>query len=543
MKRLLVLLLVCLSFGLQAKSKLERPKLVVSIVVDQMRWDYLYRYYDQYSEDGFKRVLNGGFECKNEMINYIPSVTAVGHASIYTGSVPSIHGITKNSWWNSDRTSREYCVEDKTVEGVGATSSESQSSPRNLWTTTITDELRLATNFTSKVVGISIKNRASILPVGHNPTAAYWFDNAAESFVTSTYYMTSLPKWVVEFNSEKHPQKLMKGKWTTLLPLDRYVESTRDDAPWEGVLKGGSSTPTFDYDLAKLYKADKNAINFTPMGNTLTLMFAKSAVENYNLGQESSCDFLAINLASTDYGGHLTAPNSIEIEDMYLRLDIELGKFIDFIEEKVGKGNYLLVLTSDHGGAHAQGFLKEMKMPTGELGKDIERELNVELTEKFGVEELVLGVDYESQLYLNTKVIDDSGLNRKEVVDYTAKLLEQREGVLYAFDLEDSYTIPIPSRIKNMVVNGYNKARCGDIQIVMKAGWYLGSASKGSSHSMWNPYDTHLPLIFYGWNVKKGSTSRIVNITDIAPTLATMLSIQMPSGAIGDPIYEVIDNL
>jgi predicted AlkP superfamily pyrophosphatase or phosphodiesterase len=519
-------------------TRLERPKLVVGIVVDQMRWDYLYRYYDKYEAGGFKRLLNDGFSCENTMINYIPSVTAIGHTTIFTGSIPSIHGIAGNDWFNPKTGKSNYCTDDSTVQTIGAEGKAGKMSPRNLLATTITDELRLATNFQAKVVGVSLKDRASILPAGHNPTAAFWIDDASGKFVTSSYYMQSLPAWVNDFNDSKPVDKLLANGWNTLLPIGQYTESTADDVEWEGTLKGAAK-PVFPYDVQKAYALDHGALRQMPFGNSLTLQFAKAAVDGYKLGQEKTSDFLTINCASTDYSGHLVGPNAIEIEDVYLRLDRDLASFFNYLDQKVGKGNYLVFLTADHGAAHAEGFSKASKMPTGFLGKDLESGLETTLAKQFGSGHLFFGVD-NFQVTFNKARIDSLNLDMEKIKATTVDYLLHQEGIQYAVDQDKIAQASIPSPLKEMMINGYNRQRSGSVLLVTMPGWLPYYSKKGTTHSVWNPYDTHIPLIFMGWNIPHGTTKRTTNMTDISATLAALLHIQMPSGCIGAPITELI---
>jgi predicted AlkP superfamily pyrophosphatase or phosphodiesterase len=334
-KSTLIALAIC-STGLFAQknsaSILQRPKLVVGLVVDQMRWDYLYRYYDKYQNDGFRRLLNQGFSVNNVHIPYIPTYTAVGHSSIYSGSVPAIDGIPGNDWYEKSLGKSVYCTQDDSVKPVGTTNvAVGSQSPKNLWSTTMTDQLRLATNFQGKVVGVSLKDRASILPAGHNPTGAFWFDDSSGNFVTSSYYMNALPKWMNDFNAEKVPDNLVKNGWNTLLPISEYTESSPDNSPWEGLL-GSAKTPTFPYsNFAKDYQLKKDEIRNSPFGNTLTLKAAEAAIKGESLGADTITDFLAINLASTDYAGHKFGPNSVEVEDVYLRLDRDLADFFHYL--------------------------------------------------------------------------------------------------------------------------------------------------------------------------------------------------------------------
>lgn len=535
-----ILLLITYGLSLAQKTQnnnIERPKLVVGIVVDQMRWDYLYRFYSKYESAGFKRLLNEGFSCENTMINYIPAVTAIGHTSIFTGSVPSIHGIAGNNWLDSQSGKSVYCTDDSIVQTIGSDSKAGEMSPRKLLATTITDELRLATNFQSKVVGISLKDRASILPAGHNPTGAFWIDDASGKFITSSYYMSLLPDWVNDFNNSKPIEKLLANGWNTLLPITQYTESTADDMEWEGTLKG-ATRPVFPYDVQKAYAKDHGSLRQMPFGNTLTLQFAQAAVEGYKLGQENTTDFLTINCASTDYCGHLVGPNAIEIEDVYLRLDKDLSNFFAYLDQKIGKGNYLLFLTADHGSSHAEGFMKANKMPSGLLDKNLESDLERALKTEFGFENLVFGVE-NFQVYFNRNRIDSLKLNFENIKAATIDYLKHANGIQYAIDQDKIGAASIPSPLKEMMINGYNQQRSGNVLMATLPGWLPFDCKKGCTHSVWNPYDTHIPLIFMGWKVMHGTTNRITNMTDISATLAALLHIQMPSGCIGTPILEV----
>ena len=546
MKKIIILnvflLLTCIVLQAQTTAnqakRPDRPKLVVGIVVDQMRWDYLYRYYEKYEKGGFKRLLNEGYACENTMINYIPSVTAIGHTTIFTGSVPAIHGIAGNEWYDPKTGKSTYCTDDSSVQPVGTTNKGNQMSPHNLLATTITDELRLATNFQSKVVGVSLKDRASILPAGHNPTAAFWMDDASGKFVTSSYYLKALPDWVNDFNNSKAIDKLLEKGWNTLLPIDQYTESTADNVAWEGTLKGASN-PVFPYDVQKAYSLDHGSLRQMPFGNSLTLQFAKAAVDGYKLGQEKTTDFLTVNCASTDYSGHLVGPNAIEIEDVYLRLDKDLSTFFSYLDQKVGKGNYLVFLTADHGAAHAEGFMEASKMPTGFLGKDLKTDLEKTLDTQFGSNNLVTGIE-NFQVTFNKDRIDSLQLDFDKIKSSTVNFLKRQDGIQFAVDQDKISEASIPSTLKDMMINGYNQQRSGSVLMVTLPGWLPSYSKKGTTHSVWNPYDTHIPLIFMGWKIEHGATNRTTHMTDISATVAALLHIQMPSGCIGTPITEML---
>ncbi|MGN6164550.1 MAG: alkaline phosphatase PafA [Flavisolibacter sp.] len=538
MKRIIVCVCLVLAISTQAQN-VSRPKLVVGIVVDQMRWDYLYRYYDRYTTDGFKRLMNDGFSCDNTFINYLPSYTAVGHTTIFTGSVPSLHGIAGNDWTDQLTGKSVYCTSDSTVQSVGAASAaDGKMSPRNLLTSTITDELRLATNFQSKVVGVSLKDRASILPAGHLATAAFWLDDASGNFITSTYYMQQLPAWVNQFNEKKRIGQLVEKGWNTLYPLNTYKQSDADAQPYEGLFYGEKSS-VFPHDIKAAYAKSKSSFRSTPFGNVLTAEFAKAALNAYDLGKGSATDFLTINFASTDYVGHMFGVNSIEVEDTYLRLDKELSGLFKTLDEKVGKGQWLVFLTADHGAAHAINFMKEHEMPADFwYTRPLTDTLNKILTAKFETPGLVRSIrNYQVNFDLNK--IDAAHLDFDAIKKTAVEFLQRQPGIAYAVDMAAVGRVPVPEKIKMMMTNGYNFKRSGQIEIVLNSGWFEGYSKTGTTHGTWSPYDTHIPLLWYGWNIKHGKTNREVYMTDIAATVAALLHIQMPNGCIGHVIEEV----
>ncbi len=516
-----------------------RPKLVVGIVVDQMRWDYLYRYANRYGAGGFNRMLAEGFTCENTQIPYIPTVTAAGHTGIYTGSVPSVHGIAGNEFIIQATGKSLYCTEDSTVKTVGSTSNAGQMSPVNLLSGTITDELKLATNFRSKVIGIALKDRGGILPAGHTANAAYWYDDLTGNWITSTFYMNNLPTWVNNFNSQKFAEKYIKQDWNTLYPIATYTQSTADDTPYEGKLKG-EEKPVFPHLTSKMLNGSYSAIRNTPYGNTITLDFAKEALKNEQLGKGSQTDFLAVSLSSTDYIGHQYGINAIEIEDTYLRLDKDLEDFFNTLDATVGKGEYTVFLSADHGAAHNPLFLTDHKIPAGLWPTaTILKALNVELEKEFKQPNIALSFSNYQVTFKNT-LIEAKQLDFDKIKDFSIKFLNKQDGVAYAIDMEKAATAPIPDVIKTRVINGYNRERSGAIQILLKPGLFSGYGKTGTTHGTWNPYDTHIPLVFMGWGIKHGSLNRQTTMADIAPTLAALLHIQEPNGSIGFPIEEVL---
>lgn len=519
-------------------SSLPRPKLVVGIVVDQMRWDYLYRYYDRYTQGGFKRLLNQGFSCENTNIDYIPTVTAIGHSSAYTGSVPALHGIAGNEFIDQKTGRSVYCVEDSLVNTVGSTSEAGKMSPRNLLVSTVTDELRLATNFRSKVIGIALKDRGGILPAGHAANAAYWFDDKTGNWISSTYYMQDLPAWVKKLNDQKLPEKYLKQNWNTLYPANTYVQSTADNNRYEGKFTG-TDAPTLPVQTSAMMAKDYSIIRTTPYGNTITFDIAKAAVENEKMGQGPVTDFLAVSFSSTDYIGHRFGINAVETEDTYLKLDRELAEFLSFLDSKVGNGNYTVFLTADHGAAHNPNFLLDQKIPAGIFpSSQVAKELNDALSREFNESNLVLGLE-NYQVNLNNTLMARKNLNESAIRSACVALLKKRDDVAFAVDVDKVEETSIPTVLKNRIVNGYNAAHSGVIQIIPKPGFFSGSQT-GTTHGVWNPYDAHIPFVLMGWGIKHGATNRTVNMTDIAPTISALLHIQAPNGAIGQPVTEAL---
>lgn len=542
MKRLLsvfALLLFLVNVQSQTKSvSTQRPKLVVGIVIDQMRWDYLYRFNSLFAANGgFKRMMNEGFTSNNTLIPYAPTVTACGHTCVYTGSVPAIHGITGNNWWDNQLNRSVYCSEDKTVNTVGSNTEAGQMSPKNMLSTTVCDELKLATNFKSKVIGVAIKDRGSILPAGFSANAAYWYDNKTGDFITSTYYMNDLPAWVNQFNKRKIVDSFYQIGWNTILSPSKYLEFATEDTKAYEATPFGKEMNAFPYDLSKFKGKDYGKIATTPFGNSLTVEMAKAAVINEKLGAGSNTDFLAVSFSSPDYIGHSFGPNSWEMVDDYIRLDADLGKLLGFLDATVGKNQYTVFLTADHAVAHIPGFMKEHKLPGGIFDEgNIRKELNDQIKEKFGIASVVESVA-NYQVSLNHAKIDTAKADVELIKKLIINTLLKKDAVANAVESGKILSSTLPKVQREMFANGYYANRSGDIQIILKPG-YMEGGNAGTTHGLWAPYDTHIPLLFYGWGIKTGSTNKENYMTDIAPTIAALLHIQMPSGSVGKVIDE-----
>lgn len=535
-----LLLAAILAMPAMAQNPFRRPKLVVGVVVDQMRWDYLYRYQERFGDNGFKRLMREGFNCENTMLNYIPAVTAIGHTSIYTGSVPAIHGIAGNDFHIDGK--QTYCTDDAAVATVGSNSDAGKMSPHNLKVTTIGDELHLATNYRSKIISVSLKDRASILPGGHTADGAYWFDAETGNFITSTYYRKDLPGWLKQFNDRQLAKHYLSQDWETLYPTESYKNSTADNNSYENPFPG-ADTPTMPVATSKLMDSEGlGLIRNTPYGNTLTIDLALAAIDGERLGNRGETDMLAVSLSSTDYIGHQFGTYAIETEDTYLRLDRDIARLLAALDQKIGKGEYLLFLTADHAAAHNFKFLTDKGIPAG--GWDIEKTkaaLNSHLKAEFKTDcNLVSGL-LNYQIFLDNEKIDSLGISKENVVAAAIDYIKRGEGVYCAVEQENAGTATLPSPIKNRIVNGYYPGRSGEIQIIMQPGWYglESEATGGTDHGVWHPYDTHVPLIFFGSGINPGATFTPVEITDIAATVCALLHIQMPDGCIGKPVTEL----
>ena len=518
----------------------QRPKLVVGIVVDQMRWDYLQRYQARWQPGGgFSRLLNDGFRLENTQINYLPSQTAPGHASIYTGSVPAYHGITGNTWWSHLGQGYQYCTSDSLVKQVGGKAGGTGHSPVQLLGTTICDELRLATNFRGKSIGIAMKDRGAVLAAGHSANAAYWYDGEAGEWVSSTYYMNSLPKWTEGFRTVQKVDSLYKLGWKTLYPIETYHQSTTADKNYVIKTFGGAQGKlpySFDGLVGKRY----DAIVSTPHGNTLTAQFAMAAIEGEQLGKDSITDFLAVSFSSIDVIGHAYGPNAIEMEDAMLRLDNDLGKLMGFLDKEVGQNEYLIFLTADHGVVQIPGFLTENRLPRGLVTeKNLMNDLNVALRQEFGEANLVKAI-INNQIVLDIPQIKRvKKLGESEVTDFALEWLYLQPFVSRAVRLENIGRVTLPAEMENQIANSYLPARCGHIQILYRPGYIEGYEKGGTTHGTAYTYDTHIPLIFYGGKITAGKSYNKAYITDIAPTVAALLGIQEPANCIGSVITEL----
>lgn len=541
MKKLFLLTVLLSGLCLILKAQNSNPKLVVGIVVDQMRNEYLYRYYDKFGNDGFKRLLNEGFHYKNAHYNYIPTFTGPGHASIYTGTTPSRHGIIANNWYSKVLNRSVYCAEDTAISAVGGTAKNGKISALNLKTTTITDELRTFYNDQSKVVGIALKDRGAAIPAGHHPNGAFWYDDVTGEFMSSKYYMNELPEWAKSFNAKGLAKKYAAQTWTTLYPIAQYVESIEDNSPYENKF-GDQKTSTFPYKLSK----EKSLSQFrtTPFSNTFTLDFALAAIEGEKMGNDAIVDFLALSFSGPDNTGHAFGPRSVEVEDVYIRLDLEIARLLKYLDEKIGKEDYLIFLTADHAVADVPQYLIDRKLPGGYLDMANSGAILMDrIAAELGPGEWIQDVSND-QLFLNHQLIKDKGLKLHEVQDVIAKLLIENPAVAEAIPAHLMLNRPINDAFYARLQNGYHSQLSGDILIMLHSGYLYNSyGNTGTTHGSGYTYDTHVPILFFGKNIPAGNSVRKVSITDIAPSISMLLNITLPSASTGDPLIELFEKI
>ncbi len=505
----------------------DRPKLVVGIVVDQMKTEYLYRFSSDFGSGGFKRLTENGFTFYNAHFNYMPTYTGPGHASIYTGTTPRYHGIVGNDWFDKSVSKNRYCTDDADVSLLGdGEAAEGKMSPKNLKATTITDELKLSTNFRGKVIGMSMKDRGAILPAGHFADFAFWYSKTG-AFISSSFYGKQLPDWASKFNTEKHFLKYVQKPWNTLKPMSEYDESLADENPYEGKIYKAEAA-VFPYDLKSMYeKSGAQILRALPFGNDLLTDFAMAAIDSEQLGKDSHTDFLAISYSATDYMGHITGSRSIELQDTYLRLDASLEKLLKYLDEKVGKGQYLVFLTADHAGAENPVFLKDHKFDV----ENLNTKAFVKKLEAFGIEtfgtDVILNCSNQN-IFFDKEVLATKGISLNDVKNKVRDFVMKESWVMRVYTEEEILSSTGSDPYLQMIANGYDPKQNGELVILETPGT-LGDHTTGTTHGSVFSYDTHVPVIFFGKGVRAGKSHDKCVITEIAPTVAQLIGISLPN--------------
>jgi predicted AlkP superfamily pyrophosphatase or phosphodiesterase len=517
----------------------KKPVLVVGIVVDQMRNDFIYRYWDRYSEKGFKRLVREGFYFRNAHYNYIPTYTGPGHASIYTGATPRVHGIIGNEWYNRMNRHFAYCAYDSTVKPAGTGNNSGMMSPRQMLSTTIGDEMKM-TDPKSKVFALALKDRSAVLPGGHTADGAFWLDDATGDFISSSFYAPDIPEWLKKFNGQHYPRALLEKGWSPLFPLNTYTASLADNNNYEAA-PSKKATPEFPYDYKSFIDAGTYGIlKATPFGNTYTKDVALECLKNEGLGQDGHTDLLCISFSSPDIIGHSYGPRAVEVEDTYLRLDRVIAEILDALDAAVGKNNYILFLTADHGGADVPAHLMDKGIPAGYIyEKNIAREVRTYMQNRYG-DSMIVSAVINEQIYLDNKKLDEKRLEKNRMEDQLCAYLLTIPGIAETWP---SRTLKHGSYSGNstgaLLQNGYNHRLSGDVCLTYLPGW-MDNGPRGTTHGSGYNYDTHVPVIFFGAGVRKGSNLDYVTITQIAPTVCEMLQISQTDGTVARPLNDAL---
>lgn len=523
----------------------ESPELVIGLMVDQIRPDYIYRYWNHFEEGGFKRLVNEGFSFRNAYFRHLQTSTGPGHAAQLTGASPMIHGLIGNSWYVRELDRNINVIEDvgSGYEGVGSLPDYSgEKSPNNMLVTSVGDELFMHTGERSKTIGISRKDRGAILPAGHTGDA-YWYEGATGNFITSTYYMDELPEWMQVFNARNMPQEYLSGTWDTLLPIEDYIESRPDNNPYEGTFPG-MDTPTFPVDLARIVEEEDlnpSILNLTPFADEMLLELGIAAIEDEELGRRGVTDMLMIGLSAADAIGHRFGPASKQVQDYYIRLDRYLADFFDYLDEEFGMDNVLVFLTSDHGAVYIPEYMSDLGIPTGhtEFGTSaagqVSNAVREYLEESYG-EDFLLAYSNQN-LYLDHDFIDQNGLDhtavQKEIKRF-ALSLDQVGGAITADALNNQ---EFTEGMRARAMHAFHQQKSGDVVIWLKPQTH-GSGTGGTGHGTGWTYDTHVPVIFFGYDVPAGQSYERVFVSDIASTVSIFLNTPFPSGNIGNPLND-----
>lgn len=536
------LVLTLFSFALLGTGLIaqEKPKLIVGIVIDQMKQEYLWRFYNDFGEEGFKKLVEGGFMAKNGHYPYSIPNTGPGHASIYTGTTPSIHGIINNQWYSPVWGRSVYCAEDTTVTNVGGSPNAGKISPSNLYSSTITDELKIFTQQQGKVIAMSIKDRGSALPGGRLSDGSYWYDSGSGEFMTSTYYMDKLPGWVKRFNDKDLAAQYLSGTWDLLKNEKEYTESGDDDSPYEGGFRG-QEDPTFPYNLAELNGPNGGyaMLPGTPWGNTILADLAIEAIDAEKLGKDEVTDFLAVSFSSPDYIGHNFGPQSKEVQDTYMRLDLEIARLLKKLDKTVGEGEYVVFLSADHGVAENSLRMRDLGFNANNISsRAFAGYIQTKFNSKYG-EAKWFKVAGGSDLYLDRDLIEEKGLDLYEMQLYAAQTAMSFKGIHLAMTGTDLLRNSQTEHLRQLIQNAYHPKESGDVKLIYQPAWQAGRA-KGTGHGNAWTYDTHVPVIFYGWGIKQGTSVRDIHITDIAPTISMLMNMRMTNGNNGQPIFEAL---
>ncbi|HNW56525.1 MAG TPA: alkaline phosphatase family protein [Bacteroidales bacterium] len=519
----------------------EKPRLVIGIVVEQLKYDQLEKFRDRLGENGIKKLINEGTYFKNASFEYMLTQSAPGHATISTGAEPSYHGITSDSWYLPLKDELIDCSKDNEANPVGGTFEAGLHSPVNLQASTFSDELELSTNRKAKVFGIGLKESSAIFSAGHTADAAYWYDNTTGTWMTSSYYLSALPAWVIDFNAMKFPESYLNGTWNLLKPVQEYADCLKDSNNFE---LGFNKVNYFPYDLKKIRSKYNSREDFallreTPFGNTFTTSFAIRLIEKEGLGKDDVTDYLSICYSANDYIGHRFGPSSVETGDAILRLDDEIKNLLTFLNDSIGKRNVLVYFTASHGVSELPSILESNHIPAGYFRQNQALQLlRTYLNAVYGEGDWVKGYS-ERQVFLNRTLIEDARLSLDDVQKKVARFLVQFTGVAAAYPYSAFEANDFGNGNLKRIINNFNPQRSGDVIVTLNPGWVEKEGDWVTNHNSPYEYDTHVPLIWYGWTVNRATVTRRVNMTDIAPTLSSLCKVPFPNACTGETLNEL----
>lgn len=543
---LLSVFILFVFFGLAGQGAYlppDKPKLVIGIVVEQLRYDQIEKFRDKLSENGIKKLINEGTFFTNASFDNMLTQSAPGYSTISTGTEPRYHGITSDEWYLPLKEELIYCSKDISVLPVGGSFESGLHSPLNLQASTFTDELKLSTNKSSKVFAVGIREHSAIFMAGHAADGAYWYDNTTGTWMSSTYYMNALPSWVHDFNSMKYSESYLNTTWSLLKPLEAYVYCLPDSNKFEQGFKGVNCFP---YDLKKMSQSGKpgsardySLLRETPFGDALTTDFAVRLIEKEELGKDDVTDFLGICFSSTDYIGHRFGPSSVETGDAILRLDKDIETLLTYLNDKLGKKNVLVYFTSAHGVSEVPEIMESTRIPAGYFKQNQALQLlRSYMNAVYGEGNWVKGYS-EKQIYLNRVLIEDARISLEDIQKKVARFMIQFSGVGSAYPYAAFEANDFGNGHLRRILNNFSPQRSGDVIVTLNPGWVEKDGDQITNHNSPYEYDTHVPLIWYGWTINRSTVLRKVNMTDIAPTLSSLCKIPYPNACTGEPMSEL----
>ena len=520
----------------------DKPRLIVGIIVEQLRYDQIEKFRGRLSENGIRRLLNEGTNFQNASFEYMLTQSAPGYATISTGTEPSLHGITSDNWYLPLRNELIYCTKDLAVNPVGGSYEAGLHSPVNLQASTFSDELKMATNRKAKVFSVGIKESSAILSAGHSADGVFWFDNTSGTWMTSTYYAPALPAWVTDYNALDLPVSFLNSQWTLSRPVEDYSDCLPDTNVHE---LGFGGINSFPYDLKKLSskaaaRRDFSMLRETPYGDSFTSTFAKRLIQKEDLGGDDVTDYLSICYSSTDYIGHRFGPSSVEMGDAIYRLDKDIADLITFLNDSLGKKNVLIYFTSSHGVSETPSVLSKNRIPSGYFVQNQALQLlRSYLNAVYGEGDWVKGYS-ERQIFLNRTLIEDARIPLEEIQKKVSRFLVQFSGVASAYPYTAFEANDYSNGNLKRIVNSFNPQRSGDVIVILNPGWVEKEGNHVTHHNSPYEYDSHVPLIWYGWSINRSTVPRKVNMTDIAVTLSTICKVPFPNASVGEPMFEIL---